>query len=364
MPQLLPLHSSYAAMGASLGEVHDWLLPMRFADPVEEVNAVRQAAGILDLSMSTVLEMRGEDSRRFLHRMVTNDIERLSPGEGCRAALLEHKGHLLSDLRVLRLTNSLLLLAPAVTGRTVREFLEHHIVADRVEIRDLTADNMLLSVQGPLASEVVRRMTDRPAEGGALHTHFERILDGKPIRLIRSDHTGESGFDVLTEASYYAPRLLDRLLDAGHELGIRPVGYQAWNVLRIESGIPWYGVDMDSSNLIQELPMEDAVSYSKGCYVGQETVARVHARGHVNRLLCGIRLDGAQFPAAGDRFLAGGEEAGRITSSAFSTSLGCAIAMGFIRREYFERGRAVSVLSGDHALEGTVVSLPFFPASD
>ena len=110
--------------------------------------------------------------------------------------------------------------------------------------------------------------------------------------------------------------------------------------------------------------MEDAVSYSKGCYVGQETVARVHARGHVNRLLCGLRLDGAQLPAAGDRLVAGGEEAGRITSSVFSPSLGGAIAMGFIRREYFTHGRAVSVLSDDHALEGTVVSLPFYPASD
>jgi folate-binding protein YgfZ len=360
---MLPLHSAYESLGATFGEVHDWLLPLRFAEPAAEVSAVRKAAGLMDLSMTAILEISGEDSRPFLHRMVTNDILRLTPGQGCRAALLEHKGHLLSDLRVLQAEDLLFLLVPSITGRIVREFLERHVVADRVEIADITDESALLSVQGPRAVDVFRRFAGLSAQDSARHAHLEIIADGEPLRIIHSDHTGEPGFDVLAKGAF-AKQVLDRLTCAGQEFGLRPIGYEAWNILRIESGIPWYGVDMDSSNLIQEVLMEDAVSYTKGCYIGQETVARVRAHGHANRLRCGLRMDGELLPEAEDIVFCEGAEAGWITSRAYSPSLCGGIAMGYLRREFFQPGRAVDVRTSGSMLTGKVVSLPFYPASD
>lgn len=358
MAFLLPLHEEYLRRGAAFGEVNGWILPLRFADLVEEVGAARGAAGFLDLSPSGKIRLSGNDRVRFLHRMVSNDIEKLSIGSGCYAALLDHKGHLLSDLRVLMLADELLLLTPATTTSVVRETLNRYVVADQVELQDASADWALLSVQGPHAADVYYQMTGE-ISATEKHSHVERELEGRLLRLIQSDHTGDRGFDILVPVEKAGP-VFESVMGAGHDFGIRPIGLEAFNALRIEAGIPWYGVDMDDTHLIQEALLDEAVSFTKGCYIGQETVARVHSRGHVNKHLCGFRFEGAEPPAAGDNVFVGSEEAGWITSGVYSPSLRQPIALGYMRREASQLGTPVSVASGESTLSGKVAQLPLY----
>jgi len=184
-------------------------------------------------------------------------------------------------------------------------------------------------------------------------------LGDAPTLILRVSETGEEGFRLIFVVEY-AQNIWDALAAVQQVAPWKPVGHAAWNILRTEAGVPWYGVDMDERTLPPEAALEArALSYSKGCYVGQEIIERIRSRGHVNRRLAGLRLQGAR-PAAGAKLLREGKEVGVLTTVVESPTLGGAIALGIVRREQLEPGTRLEVEGGGAA---EVAALPFYQRS-
>jgi len=345
--------------GASFAPRFGWELPARFDGPAEEYRAARTAAGLIDLTYRGLLEVSGKDRTRFLNGMVTNDVRSLAPGQGLYAAFLTPRGKLIADARIYASADAYWIDLHEELAPKVRQVLERHLIADQVEIRDRSGECVALGVQGPASPELLARLGLEQAKDLKEHQHLEAAILGLPARLIRVSETGDDGFVILVPASA-APDLWRSLLQAWQREGVAPVGMGTLNILRIEAGIPWYGVDMDETTLLQEAGLEQAVSFSKGCYVGQETVARVAHRGHVNWHLLGLLVHGHDVPEAGARLYHQGRPAGRITSAVRSPALGRTVALAYVRRELKAPGTHLDIVGRDRTLDGEVVPLPFY----
>jgi folate-binding protein YgfZ len=287
-------------------------------------------AGLVERPGRTVIELEGTEAAEFLQGQVTNDVELLSPGEGCYAALLDHKGKLRTDMRILRLAQDRFLVdAEPVARPVLLHNFETYSLGREARPRDVTDDRVVLSVIGPAA---------RSRLGAAPPDREHSFVDGEHGLHVATD----VGVDLIVAASGAA---------AAREVS-PPASEEAAECLRIESGRPRLGLDMDGSTIPQEAGLnERAVSFTKGCYVGQETVARLHYKGRPNRHLRGLRL--SQPAERGDPIALGDREVGAIGSASVSPRLG-PIALAIVRRE---------ATPGDQVLvdgaRATLVELPF-----
>lgn len=335
--QPLVLHHFHTSSRAQFQEINGFEAVADYGDSTAEHKALRQRAGIIDLSFRSRLCLTGVDRVRFLHGQVTNDIKRLSTGDGCYAALVSAKGRMQSDLNVFCLADELLLDFEPGLATTVSQRLEKYIVADDVQVVDVAPYYGLLTVQGPAAEEIVRK-------SGL----FKSPLPTKPMQSVNSSdpELGElylannprlamSGFDCFIPVQAL-PAVSARLVDAAAREGGRPCGWGAFEICRIEAGIPRFGVDMDEHTLLPECGIESrAVSFNKGCYIGQEVINRVHTIGHVNRHLRRLHARGeANIPLThGDKLFRDGKEVGTITSATRSPALQQTVALGYVHRD-------------------------------
>jgi folate-binding protein YgfZ len=316
-----------------------------------DYEALLNGCGLLDRSERGKLALSGADAVEFLNGQVTNELGTRSPGEGCYAAFLTHKGKMLGDVRILAVGESrdappaeLLLDTERACLQELFDMIRRYKVGYDVQLHKRTLEHGLLSLIGPRACE----LAGGEALGEALgeeHEHATITLDGVPARAVRTD----VGIDLLCAASD-----TDALAEVLRARGASPVAEEAAECLRIERGRPRYGVDLDDSVIPQEAGLnERAVSFTKGCYVGQETVARLHYRGKPNRHLRGLRI--SEPLAAGAELRLGERSVGRLTSTSLSPRLG-PIGLALVRREA-EPGSTVSV--GEDGASATVIELPF-----
>jgi folate-binding protein YgfZ len=313
-----------------------------------EYKTVLEGCGLLDRSERGKLALSGPDAAEFLNGQVSNELTTLSAGEGCYAAFLTHKGKMLGDLRILAVgadaqaaPEELLLDTERSALQALFEMIRRFKVGYRVELHKRTLERGLLSLIGPEAPRVAG------VEALALPEHSSAPLElaGMRALAVRTD----LGVDVICDASDSAA--ISREL---RERGAVDIGEQTAECLRIESGRPRYGVDLDASVIPQEAGLnERAVSFSKGCYVGQETVARLHYRGRPNRQLRGLRL--SEAAGGGEELSLGERPVGRISSATVSPRFG-PIALALVRREA-EPGALVSVAG--HSAPAEVRALPF-----
>jgi folate-binding protein YgfZ len=280
-----------------------------------------ERAGFLERTDRTHVTLRGPDSAEYLQGQVTNDVQELSPGEGCYAALLNPKGRILADMRVIMVTpEELWLDLEAVAHEPALRELTMYKIGRRVEIADAGSDRTVLSVIGPRAWDV---LSQADIVEGAAPAPEHAWVRGRADSIVAAT---DVGFDVLV-----APPAVAALTESLAAAGAHPVSEEAVEVVRIEQGRPRYGVDMSEENLPGEAGIvERAVSFTKGCYVGQEPVARMFHKGHPNRHLRALRLSAPV--EAGTPMTAAGKEVGRVTSAAVSPVHG-PIALGILRRE-------------------------------
>jgi folate-binding protein YgfZ len=310
------------------------------AAPTSEYLAIVESCGLLDRSERGKLALTGAGAKEFLQGQLSNDVESLSPGTGCYAAFLTPKGKMLGDLRILDTGDELLLDTERGALQELFNMIRRFSIGYDVQLHKRTLERGLLSLLGPKAEALV----GAGGLGTAEHSHMPLDVGGVPVRAIRTD----VGIDLLCDASYTAG-LRARLL----EDNAVDVSEAAAECLRVELGRPRYGIDLDDTVIPQEAGLnERAVSFTKGCYVGQETVARLHYRGKPNRQLRGLRLSG---PAAtGDELRLSEKVVGKLGSVAESPRFGW-IALALVRREA-PMGSTVTV--GGEA-EAQVVQLPF-----
>ena len=320
----------------------------------EQHRAVRESVGLIDRSAVGKAEVEGRDRASFLQGMLSNDVKALAPGQGCPAAFLDAHGKVMALLHVYALADRLLLeLPPGLTQKTLL-LLDKYLISEKASFEPVDEAWAVLSLQGPgapalLAAAAGRRLDLAP------HAHVEAILAGADARVVqRSEFGNIAGYFVWTTPSGAAP-IRAALLAAG----AAPVEHEVAEILRVEAGVPAYGQDVDESVLLPETGLEHVVSYTKGCYIGQELVARVKYRGHVNRALTGLRLEGERVPAPGAAIVTADREIGRVTSAVRSIALEGPIALGYVRREHREPGEGVSVRVGDDHVPGRISALPF-----
>jgi folate-binding protein YgfZ len=309
-----------------------------------DYRAITETCGLLDRSERGKLALSGADAATFLQGQVSNDVESLVPGTGCYAAFLTPKGKMLGDVRILATADELLLDTERAALQALFNMIRRFSLGYQVELHKRTLERGLLSLIGPESTELAGA-TELGADEHA-HVVIEVPGSGLSARAIRTD----VGVDLLCDAADTAA-----LRSALEDAGAVPVGEAAADCLRIERGRPRYGVDLDDTVIPQEAGLnERAVSFTKGCYVGQETVARLHYRGKPNRQLRGLKLSGAA--EAGEELEFEGRVVGRVTSAATSPRFG-PIALAFVRREA-PVGSTVSVGAGGE-LTAEVIELPF-----
>ncbi len=400
----LSLREFHQSLGAHLASLNGAEIVADYGAVLAEQAALRQTAGVLDLSFRSRLCLTGADRVRFLHGQITNDVKRLRPGEGCYAALVTAKGKMQSDLNVFALPDELLLdFEPGLTA-TVTARLEKYLVADDVQVVDVAPHYGLLSVQGPQSEAVVRAL-GLLAEIPAREFSFVKITDAtlgeiyvmnqprlflpRPATQERGEGQGEgppqnnqassprpsppsaggeeaptatnAGFDLFVPTAALGA-VADKLIAAAKAVGGLACGWTAFEIARVEAGIPRFGVDMDESNLPLECGIEArAVSYQKGCYIGQEVINRIHSIGHVNRELRGLRLaeEPPTLPAKGDKLFHAGKEVGHVTSALHSPTLNATIALGYVRREANAVGTELRLRTGGGECAASIVALPF-----
>jgi glycine cleavage system T protein len=358
MARETPLFESHRRNGAEFVEQDGWLVPARFGAPLAEYEVVRTAVGLLDMCDYAVLDLTGPDRVSYLQGMVSNDVKKLAPGSGMYAAVLDVNGKILADLRVLATEESFILLVREFLKQKVIAQLNRYLVADDVEIEDSSEQYGMISIQGPHALLLLRAIA--PRQDAPVHMHSHRLLrvGEREIRAIRATHTGEEGFDLLMSVGNLAP-VVGEIERAGAALGVRWIGLQAQEILRVEAGLPRYGIDMDEENLLLETGLDQAVSFQKGCYLGQEVIERVRSRGHVNKKLVGILLDGDTAANRGDKISCEGKEVGRVTSSVFSPKIKRVIALGYVHRDYLSPATSIFVERDGVRLAGAIATLPF-----
>jgi folate-binding protein YgfZ len=319
-------------------------------------------AGLFDLSARGRVEVSGGEAVQFLNGMLTNDVARLEEGAWMHAAFPNPQGRLVAATRVVHRGGAFLFDTEAATHERVLRHLERFTLTGDFRVRDLTAETALLSVQGARAAEVLSEALGEEAAATARGRVTSARFGGGEVNLIRATHTAEDGFDLFVEAGEAA-----RLRDALVEAGALPAGLDALEVLRVEAGLPRYGVDASEANVVIEVLDEaEAVSYTKGCYAGQEIIARIHWRGHVAKRLAGLVFEGDVEPTPDSRLAEpdSGREAGRVTSSVYSPRLRTRVGLALVKYDFLAPGTGLKVFDGEKEVcAARVADLPLVRGS-
>ena len=312
-------------------------------DWLDEYAALTQAAGWTDQTDWTVLEVRGRDRTRLLHTLATNQLDDQPPGHGRETFFTDAKGHIVAHAIVLVGDDTTALVTTAAASPSLAAHIRRYILREDVQLSARAADHRLIYLGGPNAESTLKNLGIHPPSECFHHGSFS--VSGHEVSVCRVEIAGPTGFLL------DAPRAMAVRLE---EAGARPCRRQALTAARIESGWPLDRIDITSDNLPQEVGRNAAaISFTKGCYLGQETIARIESRGHVNRHLVGIRFEVTSTAQATD-LTHDSRSVGQTTSSTYSPILGSSLALAYVRREFSAPGTKLHSPTGP----AQVVELP------
>ena len=368
MPAINPLQAMHEQAEATfIGYGSDLQVVESYGEVEAEYAAIRKGAALMDAPHRTVAILTGKDRLGFLHNKVTNDTNQLTPGTGCYAYLLNLKGRIVMDLNILHAEEATLV---ELDRRLAPEFLrtmEKYVFTEDVRILDGAEQLGRLTLLGPKAVLLLKKVMDAGVETlTESFRHAKRSIGRTTVTVFRNDLAGEAQFELIVPRDQLVA-LWQVLHEAdgheGEEHSLRAIGWSAFNTARIEAGTPIHGIDITDNHL----PMETAhwygraVSVTKGCYLGQEIVARMHAHNTVARMLVGLRMQEGKLPIAGTDVFDGAQQVGIVTSSSFSPMLGNAsIGMGYVRKAFATAGKQVEVLAEGSRVKADVVGLPLW----
>ncbi len=353
MPDLR-LRSYHEVDGALFRKEAGWEVPSGYGALDREVDAVRRTAGMIDLSDHATIAVRGSDRVTFLDGLVTADIKLLSPGHSTAALVLDEASRILGDLRVTALDDHFVLDIEAAQAASLLDYFRKQVVSDDVVLEDLGFCGHL-EVHGPRAPEAVSAVLGVDVRGLSVDEHASFPVDRhRSGRACRVNTLGEYGFAITAVGDS-----LESVWSALFRAGVSPIGRDAFEVLRIEAGRPRFGVDMGPTTLALEVAPEGLLSFTKGCYRGQEVVARGANIGVVSRRLVGLRIDGDVPPSGGDVVRVEGEDVGRVTSGCWSPTTGWVIALALVRIGEVATNPRIFIDHDGWDLRASVHPLPF-----
>jgi folate-binding protein YgfZ len=355
-----PLLDEHKLSGATLASYHGCTLPESFTPFADEYRAAREAVAIFDTNWHAIVELTGPDRVRYLNAIVSGDVKTLGEERGTLALLLTPQGHILAELEIYALQDKLLVLLHASVRERTIATLDKFIIMDDVTLSDVTEQFGSLAVEGPRAETVIAEACGLSLGGFSEHAVAKVEIDGVACHLIRHSHFGLPGAEIIAPREHL--RLLWKNLRASvHTQHGAAIGMRALNSLRLEAGIPWLPDDFNDTVIPHEAALEEThISFSKGCYTGQEIVERVRSRGQVNRRRVRLKFSSAEPPAPLTRLRAREsedksaepKEVGVVTSSAFSPAAHAAIGMAYVRREYNPPGSILDFNGGSATVVG------------
>ena len=355
-----PLAAAHAQAGATLGAWFGCALPSMFTEGPEEYRLATETVALLDKNFRAFLSFTGPDRVRYLNAILTNNVRDLKPGEANASLLLNPQGHILAEIETYDLAEQLLAVSYALIREPLLAALDKYIIMDDVTLADDTLRFGTLALECPRSGDLVRAICGLELASLPPLGHIEVRAGTIPCRIARRSPGGVPSAEFVAKRAQLLP-LWNFLLGQVRAAGGGPVGYAALSALRLEQGIPWYSYDFDERHIPHEAGLQDShISYTKGCYVGQEIVERVRSRGHVNRVRVGLTFLAAEPPAAGAQLLSDGKEAGYLTRAAFSPALGSALGMGYLRHECSAAGTKLEC--GGQPAE--VITLPVPPRAN
>jgi folate-binding protein YgfZ len=328
-----PLAGLHRSAGATLGTWFGCDLPDRWIDPQSEQEFARENVALIDKNYRAHLSFTGPDRARYLNAILTNNIKDLADGHGNVSLLLNPQGHILAEIETYAAEGKLFCVSYAMIRERLIEWLDKYIIMDDVTLTDETPRYGTLAIEGPNAAVVARELTGTDLAALDELSRLETVVASIPCWIVKRSPGGVAGCEFLAEREHLA-KLWGILLDAAKKNGGGPMGYAALSAQRLAQGVPWFGYDFGEKQIPHEAGLENThISYTKGCYTGQEIVERVRSRGQVNRRRVELMFDGLNVPAADEALTVDGKEVGFITRAAVPSFLTHAIGMGYVRKD-------------------------------
>ena len=336
--QETPLVALHRGAGAAMGAWFGCVLPDHWSDPRAEQEFARQSVALVDKSYRSYLSFAGPDRVRYLNAILTNNIKDLATGQGNVSLLLNPQGHILAEIETQALADSLLCVSYAMIRERLIETLDKYIIMDDVTLTDETQHYGTLTVEGPKAAAVAQELTGIDLSTLSELDRRETTVASIPCCITKRSPGGIAGGEFLAERETLA-KLWQILSESVRKHGGGPMGYAALSAQRLAQGVAWFGYDFGEKQIPHEAGLEDShISYTKGCYTGQEIVERVRSRGQVNRRRVDLIFDGASAPDAGETLTVDGKEVGSVTRAAVPSFQAQAIGMGYVRKDHNARG--------------------------
>jgi folate-binding protein YgfZ len=346
------LQDKLTARGAISGAYRGAGTPVSFGNPAGEFRALVESCGMYDMSWQAKLVLTGEDRVRWLNGMVTNNVRDLGTGHGVYNFLLTAQGRIVADLVAYNRGDFLLVTSDRTQVQAIAEMFDRYIIMDDVEVADVSDKLSAIGIEGPLAVNTLQK-------AGIEVSQLERaqvvdlVCRNIGISVARNTHPNVDSYEI-----WFAAGQADALWDALIDAGSTPVGSEAVEGYRIARGVPRYGLDLSQRDLPQETEQKHALSFTKGCYIGQEIVERIRARAILHRTFTGFLLDGeGELPQSGTKITNHDKNIGELTSVARIPFPGGerTVALGYLRREYATPGKGVQI----GTRQATVQSIPF-----
>ncbi len=352
-----PLYQLHKGLGAAFAESSGWDAPQTFGGVDAEYRAAREGAALVDRSPLGRVRLTGDEALDLLHRISTNDLESLQPGHGAATVLTSGKGRVIDWISVLRTGDGVLLQTAPETPKAVAEWIDKYAIIEEITLEDLTQDTVQIAVLGPQAAAVVGGVAGEGIAELPLYGNLRAPWSDGELLVVRSDPVGLPGYDLVAPAAE-GVALWDRLAAAGAV----PLGQTAWEALRIEAGVPRWGAEIDERYNPLEANLGRDIDWVKGCYIGQEVVARLNTYHKVQKYLVTVAFEPGSAPVSGAPLLVDGATAGALTSAAYSPAAARTIGLGYLRTQHVRpNAQVTAVTEGGQAVVGVVTRAPEVP---
>ena len=352
------LFKKHNASGGKFEEQDGWLLPAEFTGSFQEYTAATTSVALMDRPYIGQLIVKGNDHVDFLHRLTTNELRHLQPGQGLVTIFANEKGRIIDRVGLLKQENEIRLLTSAGTDTKLTDWINKYIFLDDVHVENISTKTGLLSLFGPKATSLLDRLFKQSTTNLKENDFIKYTWQNTLLIIHRGGEFNIPEYNVLIPENLLV-ELWEKFCSVGEEFNLTLMGEKALEILRIEAGRPKYNRDFNEDMNPHEAGMFSFVNFEKGCYIGQEVIARLDTYDKVQKRLMGIILQSERLPETQDKIMIDDQESGFITSATFSYGLNKNIALGYIKTKYAGENKPVRIISKTDSLSGIITELPF-----
>ena len=355
-----PLYDTHVALGGKIIDFGGWALPVQYSGILNEHHAVRNTAGLFDVSHMGEILIEGSAAQEFIQRMITNDISKMSPGRIVYSPMCYRSGGTVDDLLVYQLdTNKFLLVVNAANTQKDYDWLRENCDIKDLSIKDVSADYGLIAIQGPASQKILQKLTSTSLQD----IRFFRFLDnvevsGVKVMVSRTGYTGEDGFELYVP-SHQTVKLWEEIMEAGAKEGLLPAGLGARDTLRFEAALPLYGQELSPNISPLEAGLDRFVKLKKQDFIGKDALAK-QSEGGLKRKLVGFEMIDRGMPRTGYKIQADDKEIGFVTSGGLAPTLKKNVGLALVKIQYSNLGDEFFIQVRGKSLKARVISTPFY----